>query len=772
MKLTPKKHAAVVIGITALIFCLDLALPVATGEWTLYLLPLLLWARRASPASTSAFTVLLIALTFTGLYLAAPGAPMLYVASSYGIGLVVFVTISIMMIRWGKTGAALRESEERYRMVVDGAAEGILVADIETRRFTQANPAICRMLGYTHDELMRLGVSDIHPQPELPRVGAEFEALARGEKTLVGEVPCLRKDGTIFPVEIKGGPALIDGRRCSVGFFTDITERKRAEQSVRLLSSVIEQTTSSIMITEAAADPMDSKIIFVNAAFTRMRGYAVDEVLGKTPAGLLGPRADRALMDRARQSLARGEVFRAESIGYRKDGTELEVEWVISPIRDAAGAITHFVANHRDITARKRAEEGLRAERDLLTTLMDSVPDHIFFKDAEGRLLRTNRAHAEALGLREVSEAVGKTDFDLFPREFAERFHAEEQAVLKTGQPIINRLSQTPNANGELRWLSETKVAVRDAAGRAVGLVGISRDVTDQKRAQDELAVLQRQLIDASREAGMAEIATNILHNVGNVLNSVNISCSLVLEQVQHSRMPNLAKAVALLETHRDDLAGFLGADPKGRQLPGYLSALAAHLGKEQAEILREIESLRDHIDHIKEIVAMQQSYAKVSGMTEPLAIQDLIEDALRINAAGMERHDVRVIREYAETPPVLVERHRVLQILVNLLHNAKYALDEGSAPERRLVLRTEAIGNERVKVSVTDNGVGIAHENLIRVFEFGFTTRKEGHGFGLHYGALAAQELGGVLAVQSNGPGQGATFTLELPCQPRQKSP
>jgi len=201
--------------------------------------------------------------------------------------------------------------------------------------------------------------------------------------------------------------------------------------------------------------------------------------------------------------------------------------------------------------------------------------------------------------------------------------------------------------------------------------------------------------------------------------------------------------------------------------LPDYFIKLSEHLSVEQSELLRELQSLTQNIEHIKEIVAMQQSYAKVSGCLEPMPPAPLVEDALRINAEALARHRVEVVREFAEVPPVLADRHKVLQVLVNLISNAKYALDDDRPRDKRLTLGIARNGNGRVKIVVRDNGVGIAPENLAKIFQHGFTTKKNGHGFGLHSGALAATEMGGSLAAYSDGPGEGATFTLELPMAP-----
>ena len=183
----------------------------------------------------------------------------------------------------------------------------------------------------------------------------------------------------------------------------------------------------------------------------------------------------------------------------------------------------------------------------------------------------------------------------------------------------------------------------------------------------------------------------------------------------------------------------------------------------ERRSISEELKHLQTNIEHIKEIVAMQQNFAKVSGVTETVALADVVEDAIRINSSSLSRHKVELIREYRALPVLDLERHKVMQILVNLIRNARYACDESNAAEKKITVRiTESA--ETVLVEVIDNGVGIPAENLTRIFSHGFTTKKDGHGFGLHGGSLAAKELGGELIARSDGCGKGATFTLQLP--------
>jgi two-component system, sensor histidine kinase ChiS len=272
------------------------------------------------------------------------------------------------------------------------------------------------------------------------------------------------------------------------------------------------------------------------------------------------------------------------------------------------------------------------------------------------------------------------------------------------------------------------------------------------RKAERELEKA-RQLLETSRQAGMAEVATNILHNVGNVLNSVNVSSRLILDKVERSKVTGITKAVTLLEAHKSDLPGFFENRLTGQRLLDYLSKLDAYLAQEQVEIQNEVRTLLSNILHIKKIVAMQQSYARVSESLETLNVEDLVEDAVQLNCGALETCRIKVVREYSEKQPILVDKHKVLQILVNLVRNAMQAFADSEGKDKQITLR---ITNE--------NRIGIPKENMDRIFGHGFTTRKDGHGFGLHSGALTAKELGGTLTVFSEGSGRGSTFTLELP--------
>jgi len=282
-----------------------------------------------------------------------------------------------------------------------------------------------------------------------------------------------------------------------------------------------------------------------------------------------------------------------------------------------------------------------------------------------------------------------------------------------------------------------------------------------------ELKEAQGELLTTARQAGMAEIANNVLHNVGNVLNSVNVSAGLIGDRMRDSKTQGLAKAVELMNAHAADLGDFFSRDEKGKALPGYLNKIVAALAAEKLCIAQELDSLTKSIDHIKDIVATQQSYSGAASLTEPVQINDLMEDALRMNTASIARHKITVLKDFADVPLLLLDRHLVLQILVNLIGNAKHAMDAVPDRSHQITLRVgiaEPVDRPRLTIRVEDDGEGIAPENMTRLFAHGFTTRKDGHGFGLHSCALAAKEMLGTVTAYSEGLGKGAAFTLDLP--------
>jgi Na+/proline symporter/signal transduction histidine kinase len=366
-------------------------------------------------------------------------------------------------------------------------------------------------------------------------------------------------------------------------------------------------------------------------------------------------------------------------------------------------------------------------------------------------------AHAAMHGKERVDDATSKAlamayakmlaRMRISPAELRKRvdYYQERETLLKQqAAELEQRVLQ------RTRELTAANDALRD-------------EIAERKKAQAAVVGMSQRLAEAAHRAGKAEIATNVLHNVGNVLNSVMVSVGVAIDRVRESRVANVGRVVDLVQAHEADLAQFIKDDPQGKLLPNYLKNLAIHLVAERDELLAELESVNKNADHIKHIINVQQEFAGVSNFVQATDIAALVDDAIRIST--LEHEGVQIIREFSELPRMMVHKHKVLQILINLVSNAKHAVkDFDSGEAKRVCVRLARPREGFVGVAVIDNGMGIAGEDLERIFQHGFTTRKDGHGFGLHAAINAAREMGGSLTAWSEGSGRGATFTLEIP--------
>jgi C4-dicarboxylate-specific signal transduction histidine kinase len=330
---------------------------------------------------------------------------------------------------------------------------------------------------------------------------------------------------------------------------------------------------------------------------------------------------------------------------------------------------------------------------------------------------------------------------------------------------VITACASVPTAIILMRLVPKALAIPSPAALREAN-EALRSSLREKEAVLNQLRQVQRELLDASRRAGMADVATAVIHNVGNALAGANVSASVIADVVKSSKQAGLAKAVELLRQRQGELAQFLSEDERGKQLPEYLTLVSDAIDTEHKQILKEMQSLNASIDHIKVIIMTQQSYAKSAGLIEKLPVTAMIEDALKLGFASFERHQINIKREFAEIPEVEIDRHKLFQILMNLISNARHALKDSTREEKNIFIRTKRNGGT-VLIEVEDNGCGIAAENLSSIFRHGFTTKKEGHGFGLHASANTATEIGGKLIVRSAGINQGATFTLEIPLTP-----
>jgi NO-binding membrane sensor protein with MHYT domain/signal transduction histidine kinase len=362
----------------------------------------------------------------------------------------------------------------------------------------------------------------------------------------------------------------------------------------------------------------------------------------------------------------------------------------------------------------------------------------------------------------------------LDPREHPDAllasFYPEDVAALKgavrnalTGgrETCAIRMRVSAPNGGTIHLQAHARLS-RDDGGRLRRLLGVSWDVTEQVRQDERRLQLQLQVQQASRHAGMAEVATGVLHSVGNVLNSLGVSAALLQARLRDSRAGNVERAAKLIEAQGAKLGEFFASDPRGRELPGYLRQLGEHLVAENRSLCDEAQAVVTHVEHIAKIIAAQQTYARHGGSIEELNVAELIEHALVMHFSTSA--EVTVRRENRGVGKAMVDRHKLLQIMGNLLSNARHALRDRKQGLRELTVRLRALPPGFYAIDVEDTGIGIPAEAMQRLFEFGFTTKKEGHGFGLHASAILVKEMGGELSARSEGLNRGACFTVRLP--------
>ena len=579
-------------------------------------------------------------------------------------------------------------------------------------------------------------------------------------KTRLVTYEARHRDGTPIFIEVSGNPIQLEnGSMRSLAVLRDITERRRTEESLRDSEEGLNRAQQIAHVGSWEWNIVDGSYILSEEM---RRIYGIDESMES--AGFLDIIDALVHPDDREQMFLAAQEATVSGIGptavYRVIQPSGEIRWMeaVSPKAKRFtddGSPLIMIGTVQDITERKLAEDELLR----ITKAVESSSDAIGMSDPNGCHFYQNEAFT--------------TLFEYSAEELAaEGGGPAVYADQRVARGVFETIKAGKSWAGELEMVSKSgrkfPVALRanavlDESSEIIGLVGIHTDITERKRAERELGEAHQRLMENAREAGMAEVATGMLHNVGNVVNSVGIITSSVHETVSNSRMANLTKVGNMLQEHKDDLATFLTIDERGQHMPAYISTLAQHLTDEQQKVIADMKVLSEHVKHIIEIVNLQQLYSKSGGLTEPVNPVAIMEDALHINASGLAKRDIEVIRKYEDLPVLPLDRHRIIQILNNLISNAKFALEQNRQARKTITVGVRNT-NSHVRFEVADNGIGIAGEDMTRIFGHGFTTRKEGHGFGLHTGALAAKEMGGFLKAHSKGPGKGATFILEIP--------
>jgi len=660
-----------------------------------------------------------------------------------------------------------KESETTLQTMASAAQDAIIMIN-DRGQVSFWNDSAAKIFGYAQEEATGKNLHDLIVRPaDHEAHGRAFSTFQRtGQGAVVGktvEVVGVRKDGQEVPVELSLSSMRREGKWHALGIVRDITERKKAADAVRKANADLEQIFDAA--TPMAVIGLDGTLLKANDNCAQFLGMEKEVVVGRRCCDLLAGSAC-GTDDCCLKNVKRGDSIEHEQCKYLPNDRTAHCLVKSQPYRNSMGDIIGCVQSITDISGLKQAEHALGESEREYRALFESSRDAIMTLMAEEGFLSGNAATVELFGCKNEEDFCSHGPADLSPeRQPDGQFSGPKaQEMMATAFAKGSHFFEWTHKRVDGREFFATVLLTRmEIEGKAM-LQATVRDITERKMREAQVERLNRELVETSRRAGMAEVATGVLHNVGNVLNSVNVSANIIAEKLNGSRVARVSSVAALLDEHSDHLMDFFVADARGNQLPGYLKMLGKHLEDEKVAVIKELDELHQNVEHVKEIINLQQAHSRVSGVLEAVRLDEVLDGAIKLNSASFFRHSVKIVREYEEVPPLMVDKHRLLQILVNLISNAKDALKEPTDDDKRLILRIGVESENCVTITVSDNGVGIDPEHMAKIFEHGFTTKQKGHGFGLHSSALAAKELGGSLEVDSDGLDRGASFRLELP--------
>ncbi len=548
----------------------------------------------------------------------------------------------------------------------------------------------------------------------------------------------------------------------------EITEQKQADRELKesdqRYSALFDQSLESVFISDLEGNFLDANDVGLN-----LLGYKREEIPYHSFATVVSEDRLQKAMEKLSEVIETGTMTELVELELKKkDGGTVLMEIMASLIykKDVPYAVMGI---GRDISARKQAEAELKESEEQYRLLAENVNDVIWVRDQDLKMTYVSPSVERLKGFTVAEEMNRSLEESLTPEslKMAGKLFENEKEKEKTGESDpARRITIDLEAfckDGSTKWLENNITILREEGGVATSILGVYRDVTERKKAEAELAELNKRLVEAANEAGRADIAASVLHNVGNILNSVLTSSQTIKGVLTGSRIKGFEKANALLRENIDNIEDFIVNNPKGKKLLEYYINLEEVLREENEYLSEHSDRLSEKIDLIKDVIVAQQAYASGFSQTEEMDLKKIIEDALTIQSLSILNHSIDIVKEYEEVLPVNVQKAKFIHVLVNLLKNSKAAMADND-PENKTITISLNREDKNIRLKVSDTGCGITKEELKKIFTHGFTTKKGGHGFGLHSCANYMTEMGGAMWAESDGRGKGASFVLEFP--------
>jgi len=619
-----------------------------------------------------------------------------------------------------KAEQVLTESEEKYRVLLDGSSYGILAIDVETHRFVFSNPAIGSLFGYTGEEFQRLSIEDLVPKESLDLVMSEFASQMRKEKSVSFAQPCVRKDGTTFFADISGAPIVLKGRKCSVGFFNDVTDRKQAQEALR----ESEQKFSDIMTNLDEGYyccTLEGLLLGYNVAFQRIFGFDPNcDMKGvKIPDLWQNPKERSEYMGKLmNDGFIRNYLVDTKTISGDKTAVMLNSHLV----KDENGKVVKIEGILTDFTDRKRMEGTLDNERLMMRTLIDNIPDSIYSKDLAGRKTLVNLAEVRFMGAKSETEILGKNDFEVYPKELAESFFADDQEVMQTGKPILNREEYIFDEKEQKRYLLTSKLPLQNKDGQIIGLIGIGRDITRRKQAEEEMKLKNEQLLKTNAEKD--KFFSIIAHDLRSPFQPLLGFTRMLVEDLSTMSLDEIQK-------------------------------IAGTIRKSATNLFRLLENLL-------EWSRMQQGLVPFT--PETIQLHELVEAVIPVTFEPAKIKKIELTFEIPGNISVFADGNMLQSVMRNLISNAIKFTPKGG----RVNVSAKTTGDNSVEISVRDNGIGISPEMVDNLFRLDLQTYRKGtegepsSGLGLIICKDFIEKHSGKLWLESE-EGNGSTFFFTL---------